>query len=245
MHYDGVGIAKDLAKACAWHRKAADQGHKISQYLLGMLYWNGVGVPKDEAEAFKYITKSAEQGYYEAQSKLGTLLSMQAAVIAHEKGYKLPEDWQNDHEITSLYRMAAEWYGKAIAQGDADSLSGLGFMYLSGNGVPKDEMEAYKLFRAAAEKGDISAQHQIGEAYRKGRFGLQRNEREAVQWLTNPANQGMERAQYTLASIYDPQITGDGSVAKSETEAVKWYRESAMRGDLRAKDKLTQRGIVI
>ena len=49
--------------------------------------------------------------------------------------------------------MATEWFRKAAEQGDADSQLDLGWMYLDGLGVPKDEKEAAKWFQKAADQG--------------------------------------------------------------------------------------------
>ena len=44
-------------------KKAAEQGHVDSQFILGLMYDNGYGVPEDYAEAVRWFRKSAEQGF--------------------------------------------------------------------------------------------------------------------------------------------------------------------------------------
>src|SRR5205807_420797 len=46
--------------------------------------------------------------------------------------------------------------------GDAKAQYGLGFMYREGRGVPRDDAEAVRWYRKAAEQGDAMAQHALG-----------------------------------------------------------------------------------
>ncbi len=41
---NGMGVAKDYAKAAEWYRKSAEQGCAEAQYTLAELYANGYGV---------------------------------------------------------------------------------------------------------------------------------------------------------------------------------------------------------
>jgi TPR repeat protein len=42
-----TGASIDYAKAMAWHKKAAEQGHEGGRKAVGMMYRHGKGVPKD------------------------------------------------------------------------------------------------------------------------------------------------------------------------------------------------------
>jgi TPR repeat protein len=57
------GVEKDEHEAAKWYRLAADQGHAVAQYSLGVCYSNGTGVVKDEREAVKWYRLAADQGY--------------------------------------------------------------------------------------------------------------------------------------------------------------------------------------
>ena len=48
---------------------------------------------------------------------------------------------------------------KAADQGDANAQRELGNIYLCGEGVPKDYVEAVKWYRKAADQGDAMAQN--------------------------------------------------------------------------------------
>jgi TPR repeat protein len=53
-----------------WYRKAAEQGHPLAQYDLGICYYNGKGVEKSRDEAVKWWTAAAKQGDKNAKKAL-------------------------------------------------------------------------------------------------------------------------------------------------------------------------------
>jgi uncharacterized protein len=56
------------------------------------------------------------------------------------------------------YVQAQEAWVPLAKAGDARAQSGLGFMYFSGRGVPRDSVRAAEFFRRAAEQGEPTAQ---------------------------------------------------------------------------------------
>ncbi len=85
------------------------------------------------------------------------------------------------------------------------------------------EVAALKTFAA---KGDVSAQFNLGNAYRLGRGSLAPNPVEAAKWYRKAAEQGHPYAQFSLGlALYN----GDG-VKKDLAEAISWYRKSAEGG---------------
>ncbi len=66
--------------------------------------------------------------------------------------------------------------------GDPKAQAELGFCYMSGTGVPKDEVEAVKWYRKAAEQGEARGQFSLGVCYENG-MGVPKDEVEAYKWL--------------------------------------------------------------
>jgi TPR repeat protein len=63
----------------------------------------------------------------------------------------------------------------------------LGFLYLNGyQNVDKDEVQAVRWLRMAAEQGDHSSQRALGECYLNA-TGVKRDEVEAYAWLSQAA----------------------------------------------------------
>ena len=107
-------------------------------------------------------------------------------------------------------------------QGDSKAQYALGFCYYSGTGVAKDDAEAVKWYRKAAEQGNTDAQFDLGV--------VTKDDVEAVKWYRKAAEQGNAKAQFNLGFCYEK---GTG-VAKDDVEAVKWYRKAAEQGQTNA-----------
>ncbi|MEK7706844.1 MAG: tetratricopeptide repeat protein, partial [Verrucomicrobiota bacterium] len=87
-------------------------------------------------------------------------------------------------------------------KGDAQSQAALGSAFSFGSlGVVKDEMEAAKWFRKAAEQNYAKAQHNLGAAYAGGQ-GVAKDETEAVKWFRKAAEQSFAHAQFKLGLCY-------------------------------------------
>ena len=73
-------------------------------------------------------------------------------------------------------------------------------MYAAGRGVPQDAVEAIRLWRLAAARGDAGAQANLGQMYYEGR-GVPQDDAEAARWFRLAADQGHAGAQQLLASM--------------------------------------------
>jgi TPR repeat protein len=119
-------------------------------------------------------------------------------------------------------KLLADTLAKAV-KGDAQSQFELGQSFFKGSfGAAKDEWEAVKWFRKAADQNDAKAQNHLGVCYFKGQ-GVGKDEWEAVKWYRKAADQNDAKAQCNLGFCY---ASGQG-VAKDQWEAVKWFRKAA------------------
>jgi uncharacterized protein len=228
---EGKSVAKDLAQAVTWWRKAAEQGNVDAQFNLGGAYYKGEGVLKDTTQGMEWWQKAAEQGDVSAQYILG---------VMYDEGDGVPKD-----DV-----QAVAWYRKAADQGHAEAQFSLGVMYDNGVGVPKDAAQAVTWWRKAADQGDVGAQNNLGRAYIMGE-GVPKDAAQAVAWwrkaaeprgewkdLGNPgekfADQGDANAQLYLGWAYD---NGKG-VPKDAAQAVAWYRKAAEQRNADAQNAL-------
>lgn len=93
--------------------------------------------------------------------------------------------------------------------------------------------EAYQHVQALiaqAEKGDASAQFNLGVCYDEGQGALE-DEVEAAKWYRKAAEQKLDVAQFNLALCY---ASGEG-VRKDYVEACKWANLAAAQGNESAK----------
>ena len=78
----------------------------------------------------------------------------------------------------------------------------LAYLYGKGQGVARNDVEAYHWYRRAAEAGNPFAQYNLGLIYAKGR-GIEKNSGEARKWYERAAEQGNERAEKALARLQE------------------------------------------
>jgi cell division septation protein DedD len=88
-----------------------------------------------------------------------------------------------------------------------------------------DPQEAVAIWRPLAEKGDLDAAFNLGQAYRLGR-GVPTNLAAAQAWLERAARKGHVDAQTTLGLL----LFENGN----QSGGMRWLRQAAERGDARA-----------
>jgi TPR repeat protein len=93
------------------------------------------------------------------------------------------------HFSSGNHLLAVQPCTSAAEQGDARAQFKLGWMYERGLGVPQDNAEAVRWYRAAAEQGNTSAQSNLGFMYQRG-LGVPQDYAEAVRWYRAAAEQG-------------------------------------------------------
>jgi hypothetical protein len=109
----------------------------------------------------------------------------------------------------------------------------MGNLYAKGLGVPQDYAEAVRRFRKAAERGDATAQYNLGVMYAEG-TGVRQDFAEAETWYRRAAAQGLADALYNLGVLY---ANGQG-VRQDNLDARKWYRKAADQGHAHAQYNL-------
>ena len=178
----------------------------------------------------------------------------------------LEENRKKATEAFDLFTKASE-NTKADALTRAAAELGLGFCYMQGVAVEKDEKISDKWFskgyekieknRKSAEGGERIAQYWLAQQFQSWVTwgaknwliheykGLKHPEKysgvadyeEAARWFKKAADQGLPEAQYQLGKCYEE---GKG-VSEDEVEAVKWYQKAAEHGLGEAKNELADR----
>jgi TPR repeat protein len=100
-------------------------------------------------------------------------------------------------------------------------------MYANGRGVAKNDAEAVKWFRKAADQGYAVGQYNLGIMYANGR-GVERNDAEAVKWYKKAAEQDNLDAMCNLGLMYEQKRAGFN--LNSAGEAMAWYQKAADKG---------------
>ena len=119
---------------------------------------------------------------------------------------------QEDHET-----------GTAGSQeGDADSEFALGVRYALGNGIARDDKQAFALFKKAADQGNISAQSALATAYWLGR-GVRKNNVAAYSWATLAHERGDPPSGELLKVLAGMMSPAELNEATSKAE--EWQRK--------------------
>jgi TPR repeat protein len=134
MYAEGRGLYKDSAQAEKWGRKAADQGHREAQFLLGRTLLE-FGESGRKSEALEYLQKAADA------ERIDALLFL-ASVVGNGQ-FGLPKD---EARAESLLKPWAE-------KGNADCQFLLAALYRFGQNYEDRRSEAYAWMQRAADQG--------------------------------------------------------------------------------------------
>jgi len=91
-------------------------------------------------------------------------------------------------------------------QGHAQAQAVLGWMYMTGSGVQRDDASALRWLRSAADQGNTTAQNNLGIIYAQGR-GVPADRAEAEKWFRKAADQGAEDASRNLKVLLKGRST--------------------------------------
>ena len=189
MYDAGEGVPQNDAEAVRWYRMAAEQGFAEAQFNLGFMYDTGRGVPQNDAEAVRWYRMAAEQGFASAQLNLGYMYSngegvpkrcrlarwyrMALCLGAVQSGsHVLPRQRDGARHAKAQVQSGfphderKRWY-RSAEQGFAMAQVSLGLMYALGEGVPKDDVQAYAWVNIAAAQGDEKAKENFGNHHKK------------------------------------------------------------------------------
>ncbi|MBK5276026.1 MAG: SEL1-like repeat protein [Desulfuromonadales bacterium] len=205
MYLRGEGVARNEARGLELLRISADEGYSAAQYLLGQRYYYGQGLPRDMGQAMSYLLAASADDDYRAHVLLKII----------EKGSR-GEKKDRENIVVTVKQKARSKV--------ADAQYTLAFMYLIGDGVPKDGVEEVRWYRAAAAKNAraafmLSLMYQYGE-------GIPKNTAEALRLMRIAAQQDDPRAQYYLGTFY---YQGIGTQIDRQS-AVAWFWKSAENG---------------
>lgn len=200
-----------------WFQKAA-AGDVDAQFVMGDGYLSGrMNLPKDGQRAAEWFLKAAQHGHADSQFELGKLYYFGTLGVTI-----------NGPEAVHWLRSAEAQPGlKSKQRSFAQML--LATCFTTGLGVGKDDAEAARWFRKAADGGDHLAEYRLGLCYLNG-SGVPQDEREASFWLLKAANAGETEAQVKLAGIY----TNGRGLPQDYVEAYKWFNVAAAKGDNQA-----------
>lgn len=240
---------------------AAIKDHKDAAYQLGLCYEHGKGIAVDYDQAIDWYVKAEKLGHKEAQ-KAAKKLKETVSQIKNIADYKSKGQ---SYFNSSKYNESLQWYEKAVALGDVESIYWVAESYLK----LKQASKAIDWYRKAAEKNNQEAMLRLGECYGNG-TGVPLNYAESTKWYRLAADQGNAAAQYQLGYNFENEIGGTKDMVaaynwyikaanngyskayyqlgecyskgigcqKNAAEAAKWYEKAAVDGNVKAQNKI-------
>jgi TPR repeat protein len=154
--------------------------------------------------------------------------------------YQLGKTYADGNGMPQDYSVAAGWYSKSAAKGNADAQNGLGILYMNGFGVPKDKAQAVRWYRQAAFQKNASAMFNLGAAYYNG-DGVDVDDTLAYSWFLLALEHGSTKAmdavaraehelgpttqRYGLDRVAQMYANGDG-IPQDYSSAARWWRKA-------------------
>jgi TPR repeat protein len=169
------------------------------------------------------------------------VLAQIKAGVMYYSGDGMPKDYE---AAVGLLRPVAEMDDEQIRSVFPESPEALVFpksaqsvlatiYFGGGEGVAKDDTQAAKWFRMAAERGDAESQRNLAQLYYDG-TGVPQDYGNAAEWCRRAAEQGHSVGQAMLGEMY---YVGRG-VSQDYREALRWFTAAAERGQVQAQTKL-------
>ena len=242
---DGVGVEKDLEKACQYFKRSAQGGNPGGMVNYGKCLLKGKGCKKDTKEGRQWVKKAADRGdingcyCYAKCLRYGTggdkdwpeaaRLMKEAADKGHDGAqatYGLALEFQN-FGVKRDVRESVRYYKMSSDQG---SLKGMYFyadMLEEGKGVEKDTAEALRLYRLAANAGHTQSIGYLGVLYIHGEI-VPQDIAKGVSMINRQIQMGDETGYLRLGKEYE---TGK-YLKKDEAEAYRLYDKAGVVGQL-------------
>lgn len=223
-------VQKDYTTAFSKFSVLAEHGNATAQFNLGAFYLNGQGVLKDEKQAYEWFAKSAAQGNARAlqilqnaaakgnESAKNELNKIQPkpasapaqAQVPSQQAPAAPDEKTLMTEANAAlaqkdYNAAFSKFLALAQQGNDMAQFNVGAFYNNGQGVQKDEKQAYEWFAKSAAQGNARAVEVMQNAAAK------QNEK------ANAKNAPEAPAPSTAAAASKPEIKAKDKAEASST----------------------------
>lgn len=211
-----VGLKKEDFEQ--WKVKAIENNDGLAYFNVALYYQHGFGIDSNISEAIKWYEEAVMRNVLAANLNL-------ANIFCHG---------DEEFDISINYEKACFLYKMASDSMIDEAQTRLGYMYMYGYGVKKDEREAIRLYHLAAEKKNKNAEYYLGQAFLYGK-GVVKDTTNAEKWFKLAAENGHEDAQFDLGVIY---LRGEFGINENKTEAVQLFQLSAAQGNSGASHNL-------
>jgi len=153
----------EMKRAKVLLKYAAEKGYLLAQSRWANMFRDGKGVKQSHAKALKWfrvVADSHDPVFRRNRKKLRATVSALVALADYSRtGVPGTSYTKNLTRSQSLYRYAATRYGHPAAQYQ------LGVMYLTGEGLEKNQLVGMRWLMLSSRKGFAKAQAMLGDVY--------------------------------------------------------------------------------
>lgn len=228
LYLEGIGTARDTARAIEFLTDAASHGYPLAYKYLGDIYLSGTNTAPNAEKAVFYYRRAAEGGMTNAYETMGDIyaegrlvpknikeairLYDMAGAEGHASGTakanalrRRREQLYNDArsaESLGKVKEAFRDYSISTVMGYTPAICELARCYELGIGTRKDRHAAYVRYKEADAAGDAFGTYKLGLCYSRG-IGTRFEFDKAKEALTRAAKSGIKKALEELARIYE------------------------------------------
>lgn len=198
----------DAESAAPWLRRAAEEGHREAQCVLGkrlLMECGGGNDPQKTEEALMWLQRSAEGGFTEAEYCLGLYYAFH-------------------RDLPDSDALAVRHMEEAAARDFVPAIYHLSQFYFFGIGVRRNYRKSLSMLKYAAEGGFREAVHAYGRRLQFGQH-CACNEAKGLRLIDQAVRMGVGDAALHLALCY---LVGKG-VPNADADKFRRYLKEAVR----------------
>ncbi|MCX7166515.1 MAG: tetratricopeptide repeat protein [Rhodocyclales bacterium] len=206
-------LGKDLNDTGWRVQKMARKGDLKARQAAGFLLGRGILLKQDPEKSCAEFLAAAEQlapaGWHAAQCLMEASpgKAWEQMERAAQRGHAAAQEWMGRRCLGEFdarekdFACARTYLVQSASTGRSRAQSLLAYLLISGQGGPVDLSRAIRLYKVAAEQGDVNAQNNLGEINETGR-GVTRNLDEAMRWYELAAEKGLPSAQFNAGRLW-------------------------------------------
>lgn len=245
--------AESFAEGWEFLRRAGQQNHPNALYNEALLLFAGNGpIEPDLYGAGEAMRAAAEAGHREAVEHypdlwthepppeedpdapirdIFTVLHLADVEGDPKSMYQLGGYFLREKRFKDANE-ALDWLEAAADEDYAPAFRMLATLYLSGDGVPKDQVKAFRWLRLLADTGDAEAQYYVGVAYSSG-VGTVEDHEKSQQYLQMAADQDHREAALALErEVHRVAVTQPSAEMEEQDAFVYLSQSQSVMGDL-------------
>lgn len=187
IHEEIINIQNPISyeqKAFNLFCEAAEEGFTAAKCRVAECYLYGYGINKNEEAAFKWYNEAAQEDSVDAMYAIG---------LFYQKGLNPCE-----HDAQKAF----EYFKKSADNGLPAGMRALGYCYIFGEGVLKNNDYGLKLLLKAANHNDPEALAFLGDCYYYGNYGVERSYEKAFEYFQRASELGDIQATAKLGHCY-------------------------------------------